>query len=518
MKKNFSVNIGNRLFNIDDDAYDCLNSYLSRLRNYFSTNEGYEEIIADIEMRIAELLDQQIAQGLTVIVLDHIHQVIAGMGEPDQLSDSEDNSTKSYAGSKLNGKLYRDPVNRQIGGVAAGIAAFFGIDPLWIRLIFVASTLLYGSGPIIYIVLWLILPEAQTTSEKLEMHRQSINIGTLRDELASAGSGIKKTGSSLLNSTGNLLRFATEILIRLFRWVFGVFSRIAGLMMLLLIIVMFAGISLAFLIRERMEFGDYTLNSTTMVNAFQWMLPGVAVSWLAFISIALLLIALSGFMIYFGLRLLLKWPPLRWQVITGFVLMLIAGLLIAGSAIFQYSRSNKDTDSISVRRSMLLEGDRIHLAAGSYGFHEYMASLGNDTTLVKINDVLGEISLSLRPVNEDSVIVTLIKSASARLEFPAVQYAGNINYSYSFKDSLMTLNPYFIIPYKDGMHYQELNVIIGIPVNTEVQIDKELSWKISFSDFLGDREDGGTYLMTNSGLELKKQTVEKPDTLRVVVE
>lgn len=514
MKKNFSVNIGNRLFNIDDDAYECLNSYLSRLRNYFSANEGYEEIIADIEMRIAELLDQQIAQGQSVIVLDHIHQVIAGMGEPDQLSDSEDHNAKSTARTKSNGKLYRDPVNRQIGGVAAGIAAFFGIDPLWIRLIFAVSTLLYGSGPIIYIVLWLILPEAQTTSEKLEMHRQSINIGTLRDELTAAGSGIKKTGNSLLNSVGNLLRFVTEILIRLFRWMFGVFTRIAGLTMLLLIIVMFAGISLAFLIRERMEFGDYMLDSTTLVNAFQWMLPGVDVSWLAFISIALLLIALSGLMIYFGLRLLLKWPPLRWQVITGFVLMLIAGLLIAGSTIFQYSRSNKDTDSVSVRRSMLLEGNRIHLATGSHGFHEYMASAGNDTTFVKINDVLGEISLSLRPVTEDSVIVTLIKSASARKELSAGEYAGNITYTYNFQDSLLTLNPYFVIPFKDGMHYQELNVIIGIPVNTEVQIDRELSWKASFRDFLGDREDGGTYLMTNSGLKLKKQPVEEPDTLR----
>lgn len=513
MKKNFSVNIGNRLFNIDEDAYECLNSYLARLRNYFSVNEGYEEIMADIEMRIAELLDQQIAQGQALIVLDHIRQVIAGMGEPDQLSDSENNSPKASAHPRATGRLYRDPVNRQIGGVAAGISAFFGIDPLWIRLIFVALTLLYGSGPIIYIVLWLILPEAQTTSEKLEMQRQMINIGTLRDELASAGSGIKKTSNSLLHSTGNLLRFTTEIIIRLFRWVFGIFSRMAGLIMLLLMIFMFVGIGLAFLIREHLEIGSYELDSITMVNAFQWMLPGVAVSWLAFISIALLVIAFSGFMIYFGLRLLLKWPPLRWQVVTVFALMLVAGLFIAGSTIFQYSRSNKDTDSVTQRRSMLLNGNRVHLTTGSHGVHEYLTTTGNDTTFARITDVLGQISLSVRPVPSDSIIITLIKSASARQELSAAEYAGNIAWSYDFQDSLLTLNPYFSIPHKDGMRYQELNVIVGIPVNTEVQIDKELSWRTSFRDFLDDRKDGGIYIMTNSGLKAKNPPAEVKDTI-----
>ena len=82
MKKNFSVNIGGRIFNIDDDAYECLNSYLNRLRNFFAAEQGYTEIIADIEMRIAELLDQQKENGNPVITLKHIEDVIASMANP----------------------------------------------------------------------------------------------------------------------------------------------------------------------------------------------------------------------------------------------------------------------------------------------------------------------------------------------------------------------------------------------------------------------------------------------------
>ena len=204
MKKNFSVNIGGRIFNIDDDAYDCLNSYLNRLRIFFAADQGHDEIIADIEMRIAELLDQRKEQGLQIITLKHIEEVITGMGEPDQLSDTETGKQQEPQKTKTRGKLFRDPDNRQIGGVAAGIAAWFGIDPVWVRLIFAAFTLFYAVGIIIYAVLWLILPGAQTTSDKLEMQRQSININTLRNELVSAGTGIQKTGdrkSTRLNSS-----------------------------------------------------------------------------------------------------------------------------------------------------------------------------------------------------------------------------------------------------------------------------------------------------------------------------
>jgi phage shock protein PspC (stress-responsive transcriptional regulator) len=514
MKKNFSVNIGGRIFNIDDDAYECLNSYLARLRNFFAADQGYDEIIADIEMRIAELLEQRAEQGQPIITLKHIEEVIANMGEPDQLSDSETEKPKTAPGIKTRGKLFRDPDNRQIGGVAAGIAAWFGIDPVWVRLIFAVFTLFYAIGIIVYAVLWLILPIAQTTSEKLEMQRQSININTLRNELASAGSGLQKTGNSVLQSAGTFIRFVTEVIARVFSLLVKVLGRLAGLILLLFVVALFFGISAASLVREQMNMGDYQLDTTTVVHALQWLVPGPDVRWLAYISIILLLVAITGLLIYTGLRLLLKWPPLRWQVIIVFVLLLVTGIVTAIGAVFQYSRSSEQVGSITNRTSIVMKKNHFHLASGLNEYNQYFMPLIDDTLPENVKYALGEISLSLRPVPADSLFVTGIKSASAWQESQATGYAGNILYNYKMQDTLVTLNPYFMFPQNDGMRYQKLNIIVGIPVNTEVVIDEHLSWRTNYSDFIDNERVGGTFIMTASGLKLKNPPVtESEDTI-----
>lgn len=509
MKKNFPVNIGSRLFNIDDDAYERLQAYLGRLRSFFAADEGGDEIMTDIEMRIAELLEQKKSNGTTIINLNQVEEVIADMGEPDQLSGSQAEPSRV----KTKGKLYRDPDNRQIGGVCAGIAAWFGIDPLWVRIAFAFFTLMYGSGVIIYLVLWIILPEAVTTSEKLEMHRQIINIGTLRDEVASAGSGLRKTGSSFMHSVGNFLRFVTEIISRLFRFLFQLIGRAAGAFILLFVLSMFVGISLAYLVREQIEFGMYHLDTTTLSHSFAWLLPGAAVRWQAYIALALLLIGIVGLLVFLGLRLMLKWPPLRWQVLSLLALLLVAGLIVAGSAIYQYSRTTDQVASMSQRQTIALKQNKIHIAAGSFDRNQYWAPLSTTGASGRNNDVLGEISLSVRPAPGDSIIFTSIKSASAALENKASDLARNISSSYQFQDTLIIINPYFRIPLRDGMHYQKADIIIGLPVNTEVIIKDNWNWRINYDDFTDGMNEGNHYIMTSSGLKSKNPPKQETDTI-----
>jgi phage shock protein PspC (stress-responsive transcriptional regulator) len=514
MKKNFSVNIGGRIFNIDDDAYECLNNYLARLRNFFKTDQGSQEIIADIEMRIAELLDQQKENGQPIITLKHIEDVIANMGEPDQLSDTETEKPKNAPGIKTRGKLYRDPDNRQIGGVAAGIAAWFGIDPVWVRLIFAAFTLFYAVGIIVYVVLWLILPVAQTTSEKLEMQRQSININTLRNELVSAGTGIQKTGNTILQTLGTFIRFVTEVVARVITFLLLLLGRLAGLVLLLGVIAMFIGISAASLVRDQMNMGNYQLDTTTLVNALQWLIPGPDVRWLIYITIALLLVAITGLLIYTGLRLLLKWPPLRWQVVIVFVLLLVAGILTGVGAVFQYARSSEKIASVTKRQSIVMKAKHIHLASGPNDHRQYFMPLAGDTLPANVSYVLGEINLSIRPVPADSLFITFIQAASAWQDTQASGYAANIAFNYKLQDTLVTINPYFMFPYSDGMRYQKMDVIVGIPINTIVEIDEPLRWRANYSDFIDQARNGGTLIMTTSGLTLKNPPVAEPDTIQ----
>ena len=511
MKKNFSVNIGSRLFHIDEDAYERLQAYLGRLRSFFVSDEGRDEILTDIEMRIAELLEQKKAEGSLIITLLHIEEVIAGMGEPDQFSGSDESAPKE----KTKGKLYRDPDNRQIGGVCAGIAAWFGVDPLWVRIAFAFITLMYGTGAIIYLVLWIILPEAGTTSAKLEMHRQIINIGTLRNEVASAGTGLRKTGSSFMQSLGTFIRFITEIIARLFKFLFQLLRRVAGAVILLLVLALFVGLSLGYLVREQIEFGVYHLDSTTLSHGFEWLLPGAAVRWQAYLALSLLLIGLVGLFIFIGLRLLLKWPPVRAQVLSLLALLVLAGLIIAGSAIHQYSRTNDQVSSTSQRQTFALKIKKIRLTSGSRDRDQYWAPLAGNGKSGRNNDVLGEINLSVRPAPGDSIIVTTINSATAMQESIAADFARNISNSYQFQDTLIIIDPYFKIPLRDGMHYQKTEIIVGIPVNTEVLIGEEWNWYINYDDFVDGMYDEGIYIMTSSGL--KQKQVKQPlvnDTLQ----
>jgi len=510
MKKNFSVNIGSRLFNIDEDAFEKLQAYLGRLRSFFATDEGGDEILTDIEMRIAELLEQKKANGTAIINLKQVEEVIADMGEPDQLTGSQGEPSRI----KTKGKLYRDPDNRQIGGVCAGIAAWFGIDPLWVRIAFALITLMYGTGAIIYLVLWIILPEAGTTSEKLEMQRQIINIGTLRDEVASAGSGLRKTGSSFLHSLGTFIRFVTEIISRLFRFLFQLLGRAAGAFILLVVLSLFVGMSLAYLVREHIEVGMYHLDTTTLSHSFSWLLPGAAVRWQAYIAVTLFLIGIVGLLVFLGLRLLLKWPPLRWQVMSMLGLLILAGLILAGSAIYQYSRTTDQTSSMSQRQTVALKHKKIHITAGSYDRDQYWAPLALSGQSGRNNDVLGEITLSVRPAPGDSMIITSIKSASAVMESKASDFARNISNSCLFQDTLLIINPYFRFPLRDGMHYQKADIIIGIPVNTEVRIKEEWNWHINYDDFVDGMNNGNIYIMTSAGLKSKNPPKLEADTIK----
>jgi hypothetical protein len=317
----------------------------------------------------------------------------------------------------------------------------------------------------------------------------------------------------VLHSAGTFIRFVTEVVARVFTFLFHLLGRLSGLALLLGVIAMFIGISAASLVREQMNMGNYQLDTTTLIQALQWLIPGPDVRWLAYIALLLLLISVTGLLIYTGLRLLLKWPPLRWQVVIVFVLLLVAGILTGVGAIFQYARSSEKTASVTKRQSLVMKAKHIHLASGPNDHRQYFMPLAGDTIPGNMTYALGEINLSVRPVPADSLFVTVIQSASAWQESQASGYAGNISYSYKLQDTLVTLNPYFMIPHTDGMRYQKMDVIIGIPINTVVEIDEPLRWRSNYSDFIDNARDGGTLIMTTSGLKLKNPPVAESDTL-----
>jgi phage shock protein PspC (stress-responsive transcriptional regulator) len=170
MNKVINIRLGNYVLTIDEDAASTISHYTEALRRKYANEDGAKEIVSDIEDRMGELLDKkQKEQFRNYSTLEDVQAVISQMGP---LDSHEENDNQSYESSSIRRRLYRDPENRILGGVWGGISAYFDMDPVLLRVVWILSVFVFGFGIPLYIILWVVIPEAKTTSEKLMMKGQ----------------------------------------------------------------------------------------------------------------------------------------------------------------------------------------------------------------------------------------------------------------------------------------------------------------------------------------------------------
>lgn len=190
MKKNISINISGIIFHIEEDGYEILRKYLDSINRYFSSFEDNSEILADIESRIAEILLSKLSEGKQVVTSEDVQALMATMGSVNDFraAEEQDNPAgeqrqqqresvpKSTIASK---KLYRDNRRKILGGVAAGLAHYFSVDPVWPRLLMVLLVFAsYGGLIVAYIILWIIIPASDELEDETsikKMYRDSDN-------------------------------------------------------------------------------------------------------------------------------------------------------------------------------------------------------------------------------------------------------------------------------------------------------------------------------------------------------
>ena len=206
MKKTLTVNLGGTVFHIDDDAYRLLDNYLCNLKAHFSKEEGAEEIVDDIERRISELLAEKQAAGQQVITIAGVEQVRARVGKPEEMDQPDSGSStqgnqgecaqgQASAQGHVHRRLFRNPDDKILGGVISGIAAYFCWDVTLLRLLLLVILICgYGTLIPVYIICWLLIPEARTAAEKLSMRGEAItveNIGkTVTDGFEKVAGGV----------------------------------------------------------------------------------------------------------------------------------------------------------------------------------------------------------------------------------------------------------------------------------------------------------------------------------------
>ena len=192
MKITVSINIGGIAFHIDEDAYSELKIYLRSLERHFAKENSAAEIMSDIETRIGELLRARISDYKQVVTLADVREVITILGTPEDIGGESGSSGYERISSTSYHRMYRDPDNRIIAGVCSGMAAYWHIDPWVVRVIFILLALPGGLGILIYAVLWVVLPEAKSTAQKIEMKGEPVNIHNIKESVKEEFENVKK--------------------------------------------------------------------------------------------------------------------------------------------------------------------------------------------------------------------------------------------------------------------------------------------------------------------------------------
>jgi phage shock protein PspC (stress-responsive transcriptional regulator) len=192
MKITVSINLGGYSFNIDEDAYAELKSYLRNLELHFAGEESSSEILSDIETRMAELFRTKLTSYKQVIDIHDVRQAISVLGTPEDISDNDDPSAREKFSSPGYHRMYRDTDKRIIGGVCSGMGAYWDIDPVIIRILFIAFALAGGLGVLVYLILYIVIPEAKTTAQKIEMKGNPVNIHNIKEAVKKEFNSVRR--------------------------------------------------------------------------------------------------------------------------------------------------------------------------------------------------------------------------------------------------------------------------------------------------------------------------------------
>ena len=176
MKTVINAGIGGRNFTINEDAYKRLESYLSLFRLHLN-DPSREEVMDDLESRIADLFYDAVGNGGRVVDLDLVEKVISQLGMPDGSSTATASVPENDEPPRR--KLYRDTDDLKIAGVCSGLAIYFDIDPALVRVLMLVALIAGTAGFWAYIILWIAVPKAITPAEKCELRGLAPTAGNM---------------------------------------------------------------------------------------------------------------------------------------------------------------------------------------------------------------------------------------------------------------------------------------------------------------------------------------------------
>ncbi len=598
MKKVININFQGRVIPIEETAYDIMKRYVESLRLFFANEEGKDEIINDIEGRIAELFGETLKKGSTCITDTDVNTIIDSMGRPEDLEDDEakvhsklggeGTQQQSYAYEQRANegrRLYRDENHKVIAGVCSGIANYLNIDPVVIRILFLvtlgvtfipylilwvavpssASTVIgsqrkrlfrnaddkilggvcsglakyfainvwiprvlflvpfisivfrfnhwgwwnfpqilslsFSPGSLfVYVILWLVLPEAKSAADKLEMKGEKVDLNNIKttiqgdlegfkDRAQQFGSEMKEKAQELGETIGKRGRQFTseaeavtrrsrrglgDIIVLLIK-IFAYF--IVGCIVFSLVIALFSvGVASTGLLPAK----DYILRSGWQ-NIFAW---GTLVLfiWVPVVGIVTWII-----------RRLTKKRGNSTVIRSTFIslwligLFCLIGLITSLSNDFRY-RNYPAEENIPLTNAGVNKLEIKTFPYNRYYSHNWLkmepfAFFDEDTVYVR------NIRLRIVKADNDSFKVTMVKLTNGRSRKEAEQNASNINFTATQRDTALLLDRGIAVTANDKFRNQRIIVTVAVPVGKRIYINENTGWGEGFSFHMGNDDN-----------------------------
>ncbi|MDA8650659.1 PspC domain-containing protein [Flavobacteriaceae bacterium] len=481
MNKTVNINLGGEFFHIDEDAFAELKRYLDAVRASLNQDESIEEIISDIESRIAELFVELLPNPKSVVTKSQITQVIDIMGQPEEF-DTDEPADQEHQNRKATPKeLYRDQDNKYIAGVGSGLGHYLGIDALWVRLIWLLLTIFSsGSFILIYILFWILVPAADSTSQKLKMKGQPINISNIERRFKEGYDNISDSVKSMdYNKYGDQVKKSSHRFFEAIAKALVIMAKIIGKIIGLILVVLSLGtilsMAIGFFSVGTIEFWgqgnliDY-LHAVNGYNAPIWVI-------FALIFVALGLPFLVLFIV--GLKLLL--PHLRsigWTAkVIIFLIWLIAliSLVIVG---VQSMTRNAITGSfereiplqMTKQDTLILAMNKNYVARNDHrrqdDFKIRMIDEGQKSIINQ------DVRLVVRSTSKTEGFVQINAYADSHSLDDAQAKAQLIDYRISLSDNKLLIDPNWTTPIENKYRNQKIDVIVYLPTGSVFWADQ----------------------------------------------
>ena len=515
MNKTININLGGFFFHIDEIAYQKLRRYLESISKSLSDDpQGKNEIIADIEARISELLSEKITDARQVVNENDIDDIIKIMGQPEDYAEPEESyneSSYSYHRNSASGKkLFRDGDDKFLGGVASGIAHYFDIDTIWVRLGLLALFLGAGFGFLIYIILWILLPEAKTTAEKLQMEGEPVNIDNIEkkirkeftnvsenvSEFANKASEKIKDGASefseKMNQTfsgktkkNNGIQDLFETLGKIILAIFKVIGKFIGV----IIIFVSAAVILSLII------GGFSVGSLEFLNVDGQFLQyppffydAALPKWILVLSVFLLICIPFLILFILGLRILSssvrKLSRTASLTLLGIWIVALLAMIFTG---LEYGTSYANYGQSTDRNTLnIVKNDTLKIKMVNDDTIYYRHNLRRNSSQeeVEIDGKLmtysNYIKVDVKRSASDESYIIIQKESRGKNKSNASKNAENIKYKYKVIDNTIVLDAYFLSAYKNMWKDEEVNITIYLTENATVYFDN------STKNFLND--------------------------------